>query len=54
MPPLTPQLFNVAYARHELIGDTTDVSLAWLEAEGKADINELQRQEAERREGKGR
>ncbi|KAL4426995.1 hypothetical protein ABPG77_009556 [Micractinium sp. CCAP 211/92] len=48
------ELFNVAYARHELIGDTTDVSLAWLEAGGKADIDELQRQEAERREGKGR
>ena len=44
-PPL--QLFNVAYARHELIGDTTDVSLSWLEAGGKRSVEELQRQEQE-------
>jgi hypothetical protein len=38
-PPL--QLLNVAYARHELVGDTTDVSLAWLEAGGQEGIEEL-------------
>ncbi|KAL4457969.1 hypothetical protein ABPG75_012834 [Micractinium tetrahymenae] len=48
------ELFNVAYARHELIGDTTGVALAWLEAGGKADIDELQRQEVERQKAKGR
>lgn len=48
------ELFNVAYARHELVGDTTDVSLAWLEAGGKADVDELQRREEERRGNKGR
>lgn len=53
-PPRPPQLFNVAYARHELVGDTTGVSLAWLEAGGEADVDELQRREAAQRGGKVR
>lgn len=28
------QLLNVAYARHEIVSDTTDVTLEWLEAGG--------------------
>ncbi|PSC67478.1 aci-reductone dioxygenase [Micractinium conductrix] len=48
------ELFNVAYARHELIGDTTEVSLAWLEAGGKASIEELEQQDGERRRRQAR
>ena len=47
-PAPTPlQLLNVAYARHELVSDTTDVSLAWLEAGGKTRVAALEQQQGE-------
>ena len=41
--PTEVQLFNVAWARHELVGDeyTTDLSLRWLEAGGTKSPKEL-------------
>jgi hypothetical protein len=39
--PNDVQLLNVAWARHELVGDTTDLSLRWLEAGGKKSPEEL-------------
>lgn len=33
-PSCSPQLFNVAYARHEIISETTDACLSWLESGG--------------------
>jgi membrane protein required for beta-lactamase induction len=36
------QLLSVAYAKHELTGDTVDVSLAWLEAGGRSSVEQLQ------------
>lgn len=35
-PPL--QLFNVAWARHEIISETTDACLTWLETGGKKGV----------------
>ena len=44
--PLPPgnnraQLFNLAYARHEIISDHTDACLAWLEAGGATPVDQL-------------
>ena len=35
------QLLNVAYAQHEVVSDTTEVSLAWMEAGGKESVAAL-------------
>lgn len=35
------QLLNVAYAQHELTGGSTGAALAWLEAGGAANIDDL-------------
>jgi len=35
------QLLNVAYARHEIVGETTDFCLAWLEERGKVPMSKI-------------
>lgn len=46
---------NVAFARHEIIGETTNVTLAWLEAGGRKSVaavqEELQQQAGQPQEG---
>ena len=42
LPLVCLQLLSVAYAKHELTGDTVDVSLAWLEAGGRSSVEQLQ------------
>lgn len=57
LPPPAPslQLMNVAFARHEIVGETTNVTLAWLEAGGRKSVKaveeELQRQAGPPQEG---
>ena len=38
------ELLNVAYAMHEIVSDTTEAMLAWLEAGGKLSVDEVQQQ----------
>lgn len=44
------QLLNVAYAQHELTGWSAGAALAWLEARGRASIQELLQQEEQEQE----
>lgn len=40
-PSPAGQLFNLAYARHEIVSDHTDACLAWLEAGGATPVDDL-------------
>lgn len=44
------ELLNVAWAGHEIVSDYTRPALRWLEAGGRADMEQLIREEEEEEE----